>query len=137
MFCIPVIAAAAAGTLLFGRCGQSGIEVAGVDFNNQCWLDNPICISKKQLCYEQCMTDKGRKCWKTKPELVAANFLNNEFICSEFQSDSVNVCGVKECGDNAYVVLSFPDCGKMAFELTRPVKKGCGGIWVVRKYAYV
>lgn len=137
MLCIPVIAAAAAGTLLFGQHSCCEFEVGGVNFNDQCWLDNPLCVPKKQLCYEQCMSDKGRKCWRTKPELVAANFLNNEFICQEFRSESVTVCDTKECGDNAYVVLSFPNCDKMAFELTRPVKKGCGGIWAVRKYAYV
>lgn len=137
MFCIPLVAAAAAGTLLFSQRNCCEIEVGGVDFNDQCWRDNPICLSRKQLCYEQCMTDKGRKCWKTQPELVAANFLNNDFICQEYRCVPTTVCDVKVCCDKAYVVLSFPDCSKMAFELCRPVKQECGGIWVVRKYAYV
>lgn len=137
MFCIPVIAAAAAGTLLYGQCNCCEFKVADVDFNSQCWLDNPLCLSRKTLCYEQCMANKGNKCWKLKPELVAVNFLNNSFICQEYQGIPANICDVKICGNTAYVVLSFRGCHKMAFELCQPVKKGCGGIWVVKKYAYV
>lgn len=137
MFCFPLIAAAAAGALFFTQNNFGDCEVGGIKFCNQCWRDNPICISQKELRYEQCMADKGRKCWKLQPELVAVNFLNNEFICEDYRCAAATVCDMEVCCDKAYVVLSFSDCSKMAFELYQPVTKGCTGIWVVRRYAYV
>ncbi|MBE6689096.1 MAG: hypothetical protein E7588_07450 [Ruminococcaceae bacterium] len=136
MVCFP-LAAAAAGALLYFHNNRNDCVVADVCFSQQCWRDNPICLCAKELRYQQCMTDKGHKCWRLKPELVAANFLNNEFICDEYRCSSVKVCGAEVCCDKAYVVLSFPDCKKMAFELYQPVKKDCHGIWAVRRYAYV
>ena len=137
MLCIPVIAAAAAGSFLYGQCNCCEFKVGNVDFNRQCWMGNPLCLSRKQYLLAQCMADKGRKCWRTDPVSAAANFLNNDFICDEYRCTPATVCEVKICCNKAYVVLSFNDCSKMAFELYQPAKQGCGGVWYVRKYAYV
>ena len=136
MFCSPLVAAAA-GVLLYGQCNCCEFMVGDVDFNNQCWIDNPICYSRKQLCHEQCMVNKGHKCWRTKPELVAVNFLNYDFIQCEYRDIPATVCEVKICCDTAYVVLSFDNCKRMAFKLYKPVDKGDCGIWIVKKYAYI
>ena len=139
MLCIPLIAVAAGvGYFLFGN-NNHRIEccIGGIDFNDQCWLDNPVCYSEKKLCYEQCMVNKGHKCWRKNPELVAVNFLNNDFIDCDYRDSAATVCEYRECCDKAFVVLSFPNCKKMAFELFKPIEKGNCGIWVVKRYAYV
>ena len=136
MFCIPLIAAAA-GVLFFSQRNCCELCVGGIDLNDQCWLDNPICYSRKSLCYEQCMANKGHNCWRTKPDLTAVNFLNNDFINCEYKDGPARVCEVKICCDKAYVILSFADCKKMAFELYKPVEKGDCGIWAVKRYAYI
>ena len=138
MFCIPLIAVGAAGALLYGQYNNCReLCVGGIDLNNQCWLDNPLCNLRKSLCYEQCMVNKGHNLWRTKPELTAVNFLNNDFISCEYKDTPAKVCEVKTYCDKAYVVLSFGNCKKMAFELYKPVEKGNCGIWAVKRYAYI
>ena len=137
MFCIPIIAAAAAGTILCGQCNSNSFSVGGVNLKEQCWIDNPVCINKKQASHAQCLADKKRSQWRTNPAYVAANFLNYDFICDKYKCAPATVCEIKICSGRSYVTLSFNDCSKMIFELYQPAKQGINGIWYVKRYAYV